>query len=73
MKSATELDPQISSKQVFLYYVFSFQIKESLVYFYLLSTFCLLKTEFKAKKLFARNLGIQFRRAVSTFLVNRFS
>ena len=28
------------------------------------STFCLFKTEFKAKKLFARNLGIQLRRAV---------
>ena len=28
------------------------------------STFCLFKTEFKAKKLFARNLGMQFRRAV---------
>ena len=28
------------------------------------STFCLFKTEFKAKKMFARNLGMQFRRAV---------
>jgi hypothetical protein len=28
------------------------------------STFCLFKTEFKAKKLFVRNLGMQFRRAI---------
>ena len=28
------------------------------------STFCLFKTEFKAKKLFARNLAMSFRRAV---------
>ena len=28
------------------------------------NTFCLFKTEFKAKKLCARNLGMQFRRAV---------
>ena len=28
------------------------------------STFCLFKNEFKAKKLFSRNLGMSFRRAV---------
>ena len=28
------------------------------------STFCLFKTEIKTKKLFAKNLGMQFRRAV---------
>ena len=28
------------------------------------STFCSFKTEFKAKKLFARNLGMSFRKAV---------
>ena len=28
------------------------------------STFCLFKTEFKAKKQFARNMGIQFRRVI---------
>ena len=27
-------------------------------------TFCLFKTEFKGKIVFARNLGMQFRRAV---------
>ena len=67
MKSATEMDDSISSKQFFglklSYQVFKFKktwyISLNLIDFSTEKYIFLLKTEFKDKKLSARNQGIQ--------------
>ena len=67
MNTPSKLDAPISSKQFFglklCFQCSMWYICLNLIDLSKKSTFCLFKTKFKAKKLFARNRGIQLRRA----------